>query len=292
MKAASNRLEIREEQGFDLYVLANQEVEVTVVPALGAKIVSLKNLRKGREWMWHPRGGLKLFRNRRGDDFSKSPLSGLDECLPTIAPCIWQGRHLPDHGEAWCLPWDVDGAAWDEGLLRTSVRLQISPFEFQRTVGLRHNEIHFSYRLTNIAASEECFLWAMHPLLRLREGDQLQLPLSTHALLDGEIALDDPMGGTSSNSCVKAFASPVQEGFAAIHNSDTGDHLEFAWNPGENNTLGVWLTRGGWHGHEHFALEPSNGGADRLDLAAERGICGLIPAGQSRSWQVTIRVGC
>jgi len=86
--------------------------------------------------------------------------------------------------------------------------------------------------------------------------------------------------------------NPVKEGFAAVENDQTGDLLEFAWNPLENNTLGVWLTRGGWHGHEHFALEPANGDDDALAAAAGRQHCGTVPAGQTRSWQVSIRVGC
>src|SRR5882724_10779024 len=86
MKALANNLTVRREQGFDVHALSNEDVEIAVVPELGAKIISLKNLRTGREWMWHPQGGVKLFRNQSGDDFSKSPLVGADECLPTIAP--------------------------------------------------------------------------------------------------------------------------------------------------------------------------------------------------------------
>ena len=53
-QAGALEREIRLEQGFPVYVLGNGRVEVGVVPELGAKIISLKNLRSGREWMWHP----------------------------------------------------------------------------------------------------------------------------------------------------------------------------------------------------------------------------------------------
>ncbi len=104
MKALSNSFAVRTLQGFDVYHLGNEAVELAVVPELGARLVSLKDLRTGREWMWHPPGGLKLFRNRLGDDFSLSPLAGMDECPPTIAKCAWQGTELPDHGEVWSAP--------------------------------------------------------------------------------------------------------------------------------------------------------------------------------------------
>src|SRR5580765_6664736 len=98
---------VRTRQGFEVYILSNNKMQIAVVPELGAKIISLKNLQTGREWLWHPGNEVALFRNRLGDDFSKSPLAGIDECLPTIAPCRWQACHLPDHGEAWSAAWTV-----------------------------------------------------------------------------------------------------------------------------------------------------------------------------------------
>src|ERR1035437_57344 len=70
--------------GFDLFILRNAVLELAVAPALGAKVVSLKNLYTGREWLWHPASGLKLFPHQPGDDFSLSTLGAWDECLPTI----------------------------------------------------------------------------------------------------------------------------------------------------------------------------------------------------------------
>ena len=281
----------RREQGFEVFILGSQEVEVAVVPELGARIISLKDLRTGREWLWHPAGGRKLFRNRAGDNFARSPLVGVDECLPTIAPCSWQQRDLPDHGEVWAAAWGVDFEAWERGLLRTSVRLKISPFDFQRTIELQENEVRLSYQLNNRAAIEELYLWAMHPLLRLEKGDQLELPASTRALLDGAPWLDVLNSTMPKGDCEKIFACLVSEGRAAINNPETGDRLEVAWDAAENNTLGLWLNRGGWHGHHHFALEPANGEPDVLTTAAQRKRCGVIAAGASVSWQVCIQVG-
>ena len=147
MKVLTNNFAVRREQGFEVYSLENEEIELAVVPELGAKIISLKNLRTGREWLWHPQGGLKLFRNCAGDEFSESPLVGIDECLPTIAPCSWRERKLPDHGELWSLPWDVDDEAWENGILKTGVQLRISPFEFERTIELHGNEIRLGLRI-------------------------------------------------------------------------------------------------------------------------------------------------
>jgi galactose mutarotase-like enzyme len=285
------RREVRNQQGFAVYMLGSRKVEVSVVPELGAKIISLKHLQTGREWLWHPPGGLTLFRNRPGDDFSKGTLVGVDECLPTIAPCLWQGRALPDHGEVWTAAWSVDRVAWANGILRTWTRLSLSPFQFERTIELQEDEIRLSYRLHNQSAAEESYLWAIHPLLSLQAGDQLELPASTRALLNNDAWIDALDSDMPEGNCAKVFAAPLSEGAAAINNEQTGDRLEFEWNAAENNTLGLWLTRGGWHGHHHLALEPTNGEPDALALAAAQNRCGVIGASSSVSWRLSLRIG-
>jgi hypothetical protein len=283
--------EIRSLQGFAVHVLKNPCVELGVVPALGARIISLVDRRTGREWMWHPRAGLKLFTNRPDDDFSISPLAGMDDCVPTISRCTWRGRELPDHGEVWAQPWQLDEEAWSRGRLTTRVHLPISPFELERAIELRGNEVNVRYRLRNLAGAEEPFLWAMHPLLRLIDGDQLELPDATHGLIGAGNWRRKLASVVPENESVKAFAHPLTEGNAAIENEATGDRLEFVWNTAENNTLGLWLTRGAWHGHHHFALEPANAADDSLAVAVAQNQAGRVPPHASATWAVHLRVG-
>jgi galactose mutarotase-like enzyme len=290
MKALDHSRAIELLQGFEVFRLGNDEVELAVVPELGAKIISLKNIRTSREWLWQPPDGLKLFRNQVGDDFSRSPLVGADECLPTIAPCSWQGRALPDHGEVWNAAWNVNNDAFENGILKTCVRLPISPFELERTIELDGNEIYLIYQLTNLGSREESFLWAIHPLLQLQKGDQLELPKATRALLNGATWVDAIDSMVPEKKCAKVFAQPVAEGLAGIHNCITGERLEFIWDAAENNTLGLWLTRGGWHGHHHFAIEPTNANDDALTIAAGQKKCGKVAANDSVNWQLRLRV--
>lgn len=291
MKALANHSVIRRLQNFEVHVLSNDEIEVAIVPELGAKIISLKNLRTGREWLWHPPAGLKLFKNKMGDEFSTGPLVGIDECLPTIEPGKWQDRELPDHGEIWNAAGEVDRSAWENGIVKTKFSLPVSPFEFERTVELRENEVRLTYELRNLDAKPETFIWAMHPLLRLEPGDELKLPDSTRKLLNDEAWLDAVATAIPKNNCSKIFARPVLEGWAAIVNEVKGDRLEFAWDAAENNTLGLWLTRGGWHGHHHFSIEPTNAASDSLALAAGQKNCGVIAGNGSVSWRISLRVG-
>jgi galactose mutarotase-like enzyme len=290
-KASANHSAIRIIQGFAAHVIGNDEVELVVVPELGAKIISLKNMRTRREWLWHPTDHLKLFRNDPQDDFSASPLAGIDECLPTISSCAWRGRDLPDHGEAWNQPWQVDENALQNGILTTSITLKSSPLTFNRTIELRGNEVKFKYQLTNLSGADEPFIWAMHPLLRLQSGDALEMPQSTRELLNGETWMDAVASAIPENGCAKVFARSIREGWVAIENPAQGDRLEFGWNPSEMNTVGLWLNRGGWHGHHHFAIEPTNGNHDSLAVAAGGKHCGNIAAHGALAWNLSLHIG-
>ena len=291
MKAYTNSLSVQQFQGFAVYVLQSGDVALSVAPELGAKIISLKDLRTQREWLWYPQENLELFRNDPQDAFSDSPLVGTDECLPTILPCTWRGRELPDHGEVWNRAWEVDLNAWQSGILKTTIQLKSSPFAFQRTITLHGREILIDYKLSNLGDSEEDFVWAFHPLLRLTAEDALELPGSTRELLNGENWVDAVASAIPDSNCAKVYAHPVSEGWAAVKNAITGDRLEFVWDTFQNNSLGLWITRGGWHGHHHFAIEPTNADHDSLATASKRKRCGNVAGKGSVNWQLLLRIG-
>jgi galactose mutarotase-like enzyme len=276
--------------GFEVFCLRNESLEIKVIPELGAKVISLRNLRSGREWLWHPGTDLKLFRNKLADDFARSTMIGWDECLPSIAACDWRGRAIPDHGEVWSRPWELDTAACDRGVLQTSIRLAVSPFHFTRRIELRGNTFHLSYALANLDPQPQEFLWAMHPLLRIHPGDQLELTPETRQQLASENWLDTLDLASRTPACAKVFAGPLREGRAAVFNPGSGDRLTYEWDTTICNTLGLWLTRGGWNGYHHLALEPCNGAPDSLAVAAAGKHCGIIPGSSQQQWTVKMRV--
>lgn len=301
------------EQGFKVYGLRNGKVELRVAPELGARVFSLRDLRTGREWMWHPPGALKLFRNAFGDPFIDSTLTGLDECLPTLSACEWKGRQIPDHGEVWALPWKTDEIAFAKSEVATSVKTPLSPFEFGRVISLKDNVVTLSYRLTNTGREPEEFVWTVHPLLTLEEGDRMELPgeVAEFRINGGSSAPELAFGsvwkypvpfenfhidrlhlGANVDACVKGFTHPLREGRAAIVNDTSGDRLEFQWDTAENNTLGIWITRGGLKGWHHVALEPTNGAPDSLAQAcSEWKRHGVLAAGETKEWSFRLSVG-
>lgn len=277
--------------GFVMCVLQNANLKVAVVPELGAKVVSLKNLRTSREWMYYPNDSPKLFQNQPNDDFARSPLVGWDECLPTITPCTWRGRSLPDHGEVWNMAWQLDESAWKQSVIKTSVRLPISPFEFTRSIEIKDDTLHVSYHLLNLSEEPQEFLWAMHPLLALQPGDRLVLSRDIRQRLGKQPWLDSLNFEGEASLCAKVFAGSLEQGRAEFFNSISEESLIFNWDAADCNTLGIWLTRGGWNGHHHVALEPTNGAHDSLLVAAGKpNHCGVLDSFGKREWKIQIQV--
>lgn len=300
-----------EKSGFPVYGLRNDSVEVGVMPDLGARISSLVNLKTGREWMWQPPGLLNLLRNEFGDSFDCAPLVGLDECLPTISPCSWHGISLPDHGEVWSLPWQLDEGEFEKGRIRTSVETPLTSLSFERSLSLDNNSLILDYRLENFSGDKREFLWSLHPLLEVREGDQIELPEeATSVLVESKkgmpgltqgsvvdwpnpvsgVSLDCMDLGSSSGACIKLFAELSDDGCVGITSLQNQEGLIFEFDTQENPALGIWISRGGWNGYEHLALEPTNLPFDSL---TEHGRVPRPPTLQPcehRTWTVVLRL--
>jgi len=305
-----NNVTIREEQGFQVYTLGNEAIELSVVPGLGARLLSLKDVRTGRQWMDRPLGE-SLFKNQLGDDFTTSTFAGADECIPTIGACSWKGRELPDHGEVWALAWEVCGEAWANGVLKTSIDLPQSPLSFSRSIRLEGEWLTLDYSVENRGKGPEAFLWALHPLLTLEIGDRLEIPNGVKTLriecLEGVLNPDlktsgewpSPFEGVdlsrlefNQEACMKFFVGPLKEGYSALANEVTGSRLEFHWSAEENPWLGVWLTRGAFKGFHHVAMEPTNGDGDQLREAVNNGsLTKPLLVGETRSWTLKMRLG-
>jgi hypothetical protein len=295
------------EQGFAVTGLRTAAAELAMVPALGGRVIGLRSRRTGREWCWHQPRPDWLWANRLGDDFGRSPQAGIDECVPTVAACAWRGRAVPDHGEVWHQPWTLDPAELAAGRLSATVRLDVSPLVFARTIRADGDGFVFDYALTNVGPAGEEFVWCLHPLFTIEPGDRLELPAGVRSLRlngglgDRPIAHGDvwrypePFPGIrldrletpgQPRGCVKGFAGPLDEGRAALVNDTTGDRLELRWEVCENPLLGLWLNRG-HAGFHHVALEPTNGAPDALDEAVTGWRQhGRVAAGGTVRWTV------
>jgi galactose mutarotase-like enzyme len=298
--------------GFDVVYLRNEAVELQIVPQLGARIVSLRDRRARREWVWHPTPPAPLGAQPLGASFEAAGHGGIDECLPTVGACLWRGRNLPDHGEAWTSAWAMDAVALAQGIVRLRAALPVTPLEVERDLVLNGDEVRLDYRVRNRGASTEEFLWSWHPLFALRAGDRLELPptaremrlevaLGLHAGARGDIwSVPRPFPaidltrldlGTEVGACVKGFLGPLPDGEAtASLRGAGGESLHLRWARDENPLLGLWLSRGyrGWH---HLALEPTCGAPDALNRAVQEwNLCARLAPGATKRWSLSLRL--
>ena len=186
----------------------------------------------------------------------------------------------------------------------------VSPFLFERTVGLEENEVRLDYRLKNVSRKPEPFLWAFHPLLEMVEGDRIALPEDVRSVrvesADGLQGMPhgsprpwpEPLPGVNLSwmdfgahgpACAKLFVESPSVACAAIVNSHTGDSLVLRIDVRQNPALGIWITRGGWYGYEHAALEPTNVASDSLAEATTRATSALVlPPEGERAWTIRL----
>jgi len=188
---------------------------------------------------------------------------GWDEMVPNLEP----GRGLPDHGEAWRLPWVVVEASPAVAVMRASGRLV--PWELERRIELDAEAIRLTYVYTNLGAQPLDAYWCAHPLFRFAAGMEVWLP-GTEGL--GQL----PEGRSTKLHLPKGSADRARLVWPS------GPAVELRWDPELTPYVGVWACNGDLGGYRQLAVEPATGGGDRPDPAAPPPR--LAPGDQARWW--------
>src|SRR5262245_43999408 len=99
MTLSATRIDV---EGLEAIHVHTGVIELTLVPRLGGKISSLRDVRTRREWLWrHPRYPYKKV--PYGSSYiADADTGGWDECFPSVSQCEypsapWQGVAIQDH---------------------------------------------------------------------------------------------------------------------------------------------------------------------------------------------------
>lgn len=259
--------------GRDALTLSNDRVSVTTVPDRGARITSLLDRTTGHEWMWRPTADVRLPARTTADAFDDSPLVGADECIPTVGFCTIDDATYPDHGGAWSDAWTPETDE-SRATVTTSLDLRCAPLRITRVMSLAGATLTLAYEVINRSSRAVPWLWCWHPLFNIPKSPKLALngfsPAFRYESGEGvpaksawpwpkphdgiDLAALD-LGGTPRS--VKLFADrETSTASAVISDTESGSRLTIDASSRPLTGLGLWISRGGWNGHHHFAVEP------------------------------------
>ncbi len=207
------------------------------------------------------------------EGFVAGGAAGWDEMVPNVDPCIypgsgpWSGTALPDHGEAFRLPWNVLEESASSATTECSGR--ILPWRLERRIELGVSAVRATYVYRNLGSQPLYAYWCAHPLLRYEAGI--------------EIGLDDGarLAGLHEGTSEKRFlrrgsVDRVRVGWRS------GAVVELGWDATITPYVGVWVCNGDLGGYRQIAIEPATGGGDRPHLAVPPPL--LDPAAELRWW--------
>ena len=162
-------------RGFPACTMENEFLRLTIIPQVGAKIHEMIFKPADRDLLYHhPR--VELRQPVFGGNVDNWWTGGIDDALPTGAPCQLDGEELPFLGEAWSMPWTSERtSATSVCFSRDGV---ITPFRIERTMELRPGEpfVRQRHRITNVGTLPFSFIWGIHPGLPIGPATRIQIP--------------------------------------------------------------------------------------------------------------------
>jgi hypothetical protein len=231
--------------------------KVDVVPERGGRISSLRL--DGEELLEQGIG----VDNPSAAGFVEGGAQGWDEMVPNVDAT----DVLPDHGEAWRVPWAVGAKTADSAYMSCSG--QVVPFELGRRIKLGGGAVRVTYVYKNRGVGPQYAYWCAHPLFKFERGMEIGVP--------GGEALAQLEEGTST----KVFFDPGSIDHLRL-GWRSGAAVEVAWDARLTPYLGVWVCNGDLGGYRQIGVEPATGGSDRPDAAAPPPV--LEPGGRLEWW--------
>jgi galactose mutarotase-like enzyme len=297
--------------------LATDAVELEVVSEVGARVVSLRDTRRDREWLASGEPPAELTQMAWADErvvFGGRESFGWDECLPTTSVCADplapDGPALRDHGDQWgrgaYLALDEAGGAvehtWSVPRWDYRMHRRLSFADAQTVLA--------EYLLVSHADVPLPISWAQHPVLQLEPGSRIELPGVARARRSWQHGIDLPeevawpLATTLDGLEVDLGRVRTEAGWAAVLYAEAargaralapdGARLELEWDRDFAPVLRVWLSYGGWPPggppSEQVALEPCTSMHDDLAGAMAAGRERVLQPGAEVRWWVRLRL--
>lgn len=309
-------------RGFEGLQLESQRVSLIVIPAAGARIVSLVDKRVGFEWLVTPEQSNPFRLFAPNTEYNPNQAGGWDEMFPTIlacdypAPGAWYGTPLPDHGEAWTAEWDGGGTSGDTICL--TMEGQALPYRLTRSLSfLDPSTVLFAYELHNLGAETLAYLWSAHPQFACETGARILLPADVTEVInvlpldwgpewgsagtrnpwpvkelpDGAVARQDVVASTERKGGRKFYLPPERPiAWAGLQQPKRGCELRMEWDAKLLPYCGVWIDEGYLNKVADVAIEPTTAYYDNLATGWTNRRVATLPPGEMCTWQLLVRL--
>ncbi len=297
--------------GFETYVLENERVRAVVIPSLGGRIWEVHDRVRDRQWIWH-REDVDLAVHPAGSSYDDVWPGGWEELFPNDAPCDFEGRNLPDHGEWWTTAWTPSEASGGSEGPGAGVRL-VCESRVRRTFCTKEfhlpadaDTVYVSYRIESREREPFHFLFKQHLPVALSPECSLALPggrvtavdTAFGTLLGGPGPFDWPdaqgPGGhavdlrriPNPSSEVREFVyvAALPEGWCGVDDPAREASLRLTFDRRALPFVWLFLSYGGWRGCHTAVLEPCTNMPKDLATAARMGNSArLSPGGVFRT---------
>jgi hypothetical protein len=203
---------------------------MTIRPERGGRITSLRL--DGEELLDQGIG----IDQPTANGFVEGGAFGWDEMVPNLEPT----DSLPDHGEAWRLPWQTLRKAPAEVSMRCRGRLV--PWELVRSIYLREADavtVIYSYR--NVGKAPHTAYWCAHPLFKYEPDMEVGAPVP-RLLPEGE--------------STKVYFDRGSIDHVSLR-WRSGAGVEVEWDAALTPDVAIWMCNGDLGGYRQIAVEPA-----------------------------------
>lgn len=231
--------------------------ELVLRPERGCRITSLRL--RGEEMLDQGIG----VDQPGAEDFVEGGAFGWDELVPNLEAA----GALPDHGEAWRLPWEV--LEQSSRSIRARARGRMLPWELERRIEVGET-VRLTYVYKNVEGPPHRAFWCAHPLFRYEVGMTIGVPGG------------GPLGSLAPGTSTKVFLEPGAVDRATLR-WPSGTSIELRWDSTSTPYTGIWACNGDLGGYRQVAIEPATAGGHAGDEAP------LLEAGATLEWWLEVR---
>jgi hypothetical protein len=274
------------------------------LPEDGGKLVSLTANRDGFEFLCQnpaPTYGRLAY----DGSYIESECASWDDMFPTIDPYTpetgeYAGLTYPDHGEVCRLPMTVTAEGESVTLSCTS-RLFAVDFE-KKITPEADGALALTYTIRNKGREDFPYIWAAHCMMKGSDDLRVETPYAEDAPVaymfgpDGAESLprDRLMAYAPGMGAAYKFyyVDPTDGGFLSATYTQSGHRFEMDYRDCASAIpyIGIWINNGEFKDYYNIALECASAPYDAPHKAMEKGYCSVLPAGESLTFTVRVRV--